>query len=145
VNSDRVHFFNYKIIRIFKVLSRVHFGYTHTSQISKIVHVNRQITLIFHKINSKHDKYFGVVFDLVFSFMRRDERRRAESGSADRERARGPVGVLRGRRSSGGERGRSSDKPHDGERWCCCAGRHGFLTSVGAPTRWSGRGGCGAA
>jgi hypothetical protein len=32
------------------------------------------------------------------------------------ERTRVPVGVLRGRRSSGGERGRSGDKLHDGEQ-----------------------------
>jgi hypothetical protein len=33
-----------------------------------------------------------------------------------RERARGLVGVLRGRRSSGGERERSDDELHDGEQ-----------------------------
>jgi hypothetical protein len=30
----------------------------------------------------------------------------------------------------------SSSVRHDGERWCCCACGHGFLTSDGAPTRW---------
>jgi hypothetical protein len=63
----------------------------------------------------------------------------AEPGGFDGqgERTRVPVGVLRGRRSSDGERGRSGDKlhdgetrtdserrgrtpvRHDGERWCC--------------------------
>jgi hypothetical protein len=71
----------------------------------KIIHANHQITSISHKINSKYDKYFGVVFNLGFSFMRRDERRREGVVRRAGERARGPAGVLYGRRSSGGERG----------------------------------------
>jgi Ni,Fe-hydrogenase I large subunit len=55
VNSDRVHFYNYKIIRIFKILSRVRFLVTRVYRISKNYtreSPNRiNITTIIHNIN----------------------------------------------------------------------------------------------
>jgi hypothetical protein len=54
VNSDRVHFYNYKILRIFKILSRGSILVTCIYRISKIIHKspNRiNITTTIHKIH----------------------------------------------------------------------------------------------